>query len=135
MAGHDSPRERLRRALEGEPGGGEQRLDGRHVGRGRPLDTHQQQPSPPQQPELACGSSLRVVAAEAGAAPGTPAVASATGLLARTIALTIPSATACVGVTETSVRPTASSPARNSEKESAPAMQPAYEPRSARWSA
>ena len=54
------------------------------------------------------------------------------GLVALTIALNIPSATAWVGVTETSISPARARPARNSEKDSAPAMQPTYEPRSAR---
>ena len=57
------------------------------------------------------------------------------GLVARMIALTIPSATACDGVIETSASPTASRPSRNSETDSAPAMQPTYEPRSARSAA
>jgi hypothetical protein len=37
----------------------------------------------------------------------------------------MPSATEWVGVTETSARPTASRPCRNSEIDKAPAMQPA----------
>ena len=56
------------------------------------------------------------------------------GLVALTIALIIPSVTSCDGVIETSANPTASRPWRNSLTESAPAMQPAYEPRSARSS-
>ena len=50
------------------------------------------------------------------------------------IALIIPSVTVCDGVIVTSVRPTACRPSRNSETDSAPAMQPAKEPRSARSS-
>ena len=57
------------------------------------------------------------------------------GFVALMIALIIPSVTVCDGVIETSVRPTASRPSRNSETDRAPAMQPAYEPRSARCSA
>ena len=83
--------------------------------------------SPPQQPASAIGSSR-------GAARSMSGRASA-GFVALMIALIIPSATACDGVIETSVSPTASSPSRNSEIDSAPAMQPAYEPRSARCSA
>ena len=56
------------------------------------------------------------------------------GLVALMMAPCIPSPTRWVEVTDTSVRPTSRSPVSNSENESAPAMQPQYEPRSARWS-
>ena len=58
----------------------------------------QQQPDPPQHPASATGRRL-------GASRSTSDGASA-GLVARMIALTIPSATACDGVIETSTRPT-----------------------------
>ncbi len=44
------------------------------------------------------------------------------------MALYIPGTTECVGVIETSTRPASRSPVSYSEIESAPAMQPAYEP-------
>ena len=62
----------------------------------------------------------------------SPDGAASAGLVAAMIALRIPSATSCVGVIEMSVIPTASRPSRNSVMLRAPAMQPAYEPRSKR---
>ena len=56
------------------------------------------------------------------------------GFVALTIAPCRPPPTECVGVTEISPRPTASSPARYSAKDRAPAMQPTKLPRSARSS-
>ena len=102
--------EGCRRALERQTGRREQRLDGRHVGRGRPIDAHQQHPVPPQQPPaLAIGSVPDL------ADRSTNGGASA-GFVALTIALTMPSATSWVGVSVTSTRPAASSPARNSRE-------------------
>jgi hypothetical protein len=53
-------------------------------------------------------------------------------LTAFTIAPCIPSATWCVNSTDTCSKPAALSPASYSAFESAPAMHPPYEPRSAR---
>ena len=56
------------------------------------------------------------------------------GLVAWMMALTMPSTTVWVGVKRTLARPTEFRPVRNSVMESAPAIQPANEPRSARCS-
>ena len=77
----------------------------------------QQQPLPPQQPASATGRSRGAERSMSGRASA--------GLTALMMALIMPSATVCDGVIETSVSPTASRPSRNSEIESAPAMQPA----------
>ncbi len=78
----------------------------------------QQQPVPPQQPRLGDRQlSRRAARSMSGRASA--------GFVALMIALIMPSATVCDGVIETSVSPTASSPSRNSEIDSAPAMQPA----------
>src|SRR3954453_1404869 len=74
-----------------------------------------------QQPALATGSMTR-----------KPLSAGRAVLRALTIAPCIPSATSCVNSTVTPPKPVAPRPARYSFFESAPAMQPTYEPRSAR---
>ena len=119
--------EGVRGAVERETRGHQQAFDGRPVRGCRPCRVHQQQPVPPQQPASASGSSRDAVRSISGAA--------SVGLVALMMALIIPSVTVCDGVMETSVSPTAWRPSRNSEIDRAPAMQPAYEPRSARSSA
>ena len=86
--------ERRRRAVEWQARVHQERLDGRNVRVGRPLELHQQHPPPPQQPSLAIARSPRGVRSMSG-------IASA-GLVALTIALTIPSATSWVGISWTS---------------------------------
>src|SRR5579872_1249671 len=76
-----------------------------------------------QQPALAVGWDA-----------GSPLASAAGVLTALTIAPCIPSATSCVNSTLTSSKPASSNPATYSLFESAPAMQPICEPRSARCS-
>src|SRR6266536_4513934 len=61
-------------------------------------------------------------------------IGSVAGFVARMMAECMPSATSCVGVISTAVKPAAVRPSRYSVTERAPAMQPTYEPRSARSS-
>src|SRR5215831_19738179 len=57
------------------------------------------------------------------------------GLTARMIAECIPGAASVVKVTDASANPAVASPSRYSERDSAPAMQPAYEPAALRSAA
>src|SRR5688500_4087573 len=92
----------------------------------------QQPPDPqPQPPSAETTDSGRGSSGIVGRASGPGATS---GFVARTIAAYIPSPTLWVGTTSTSVSPTAARPARYSSNESAPAMQPAKLPRSARSS-
>ena len=70
----------------------------------------------------------------AGWITGSPRASGSLVFTALTIAPCIPSATSCVNSTDTWSKPAASSPASYSPRESAPAMQPAKLPRSARSS-
>ena len=129
VAGDHAGREGLGRPVEGQ-------CRPRSAGRGRPAS---------RRPLRASSASAAAGAAAAAAASATGSISrgaersmsgrASAGLVALMIALIIPSVTVCDGVMETSVRPTASRPSRNSETDRAPAMQPAKEPRSARCSA